>query len=44
MRKNDKGQVVEIWTHATCGEMFEMTRDTRTMKVLGVTCLRREKS
>lgn len=30
MRDNPKGRTREIWMHKTCGELFEMTRDTVT--------------
>jgi sarcosine oxidase subunit delta len=35
MRKNPKGETSEIWMHLTCGEIFEMTRDTLTHAVRG---------
>ncbi len=30
MRANPKGATREIWVHLTCGEFFEMARDTVT--------------
>jgi sarcosine oxidase subunit delta len=30
MRANPKGATREIWVHVTCGEFFEMARDTVT--------------
>lgn len=30
-RHNPKGRAREVWLHATCGEVFLMTRDTVTM-------------
>jgi heterotetrameric sarcosine oxidase delta subunit len=35
MRHNPKGRTHEVWMHRTCGEMFEMTRDTVTHVVEG---------
>lgn len=31
--KNGKGDVAEIWQHLTCGELFQMARNSQTMEV-----------
>jgi heterotetrameric sarcosine oxidase delta subunit len=40
--ENVRGPSREIWTHMTCGEVFFMTRDSQTMRVLATEALRRD--
>lgn len=35
LRDNPKGRTHEVWMHRTCGELFEMTRDTVTHVIEG---------
>jgi sarcosine oxidase, subunit delta len=44
MRDNPKGRTREIWMHRTCGELFEMTRDTVTHVAEATTALGGETS
>ncbi|MGD0640520.1 MAG: sarcosine oxidase subunit delta [Roseiarcus sp.] len=41
-QRNPRGRVAEIWTHATCGEMFRMERDNVTHAVYAGVSLRKE--
>lgn len=40
--KNQKGSVSEVWQHLTCGELFEMSRNSHTMAVTGSRSFREE--
>ena len=40
--ENKRGESQEIWTHVTCGEVFFMTRETQTMRVIATVALRKE--
>ncbi|MBD0416888.1 sarcosine oxidase subunit delta [Tianweitania sp. Rool2] len=35
MRHNQKGMSPSIWMHMTCGELFQLDRDTLTHSVAG---------
>ena len=41
LRDNPKGRTHEVWMHRTCGELFEMTRDTSTHVIEGTRAFRR---
>jgi len=41
-KRNEKGEVREIWIHLPCAETFLMERDSVTMAVLQTHCLRKD--